>query len=140
MVQMDGDAQTLFLSPYEAEIYVEGLQEFPLEEIGSSDWIKQHEKIEKLNLQAHQSAQAHAAPPRREAHLSLHARAPIRQRAPHGSGHLTQRGIERASHGDKGRREVTSVEVEQPGVDAHAENEPHDLRGGLPSVRGGKDP
>jgi hypothetical protein len=57
---MDADANTLFLSPYEAEAYVEGLQEFPLEEIGSSEWIKQHEKIEKLNLQAHQSAQAHA--------------------------------------------------------------------------------
>lgn len=57
---MDADAQTLFLSPYEAEAYVEGIQEFPLEEIGSSDWMKQHERIEKLNLQAHQSAQAHA--------------------------------------------------------------------------------
>jgi hypothetical protein len=53
---LDADAQTLFLSPYEAEAYVEGIQEFPLEEIGSSDWMNQHEGIGELDVQAHQSA------------------------------------------------------------------------------------
>eukprot|EP01041_Mallomonas_annulata_P002358 gene2358-4575_t len=44
------------LSPYEAESYVECLSKFSLEEVGSSKWMEQHERIEKLNLQAHQSA------------------------------------------------------------------------------------
>jgi hypothetical protein len=52
--------RAIFLSPFEAEAYVEGLRQFEVHEIGSSDWVKQHEKLEKLNLQAHQSAQAHA--------------------------------------------------------------------------------
>jgi hypothetical protein len=40
----------------DAERYAESLVKFPLEEIGSGAWMEQHRKIEKLNLQAHQSA------------------------------------------------------------------------------------
>lgn len=40
----------------EAERYVEELEKFSLEEVGSSRWMMQHERIEKLNLQAHISA------------------------------------------------------------------------------------
>lgn len=40
----------------EAERYVETLKKFQIEEIGNSEWMEQHRKIEKLNLQAHQSA------------------------------------------------------------------------------------
>jgi hypothetical protein len=49
-----------FLSPFEAERYIEELQAFTLEDIGGSAWMKQHEQLEKLNLQAHSSAKAHA--------------------------------------------------------------------------------
>lgn len=40
----------------EAERYVEGLREFSIEEVGSDQWMDQHEKLEKLNLQAHHCA------------------------------------------------------------------------------------
>ncbi|CAM9623799.1 unnamed protein product [Choristocarpus tenellus] len=46
------------LSVDEAERFVEGLRKFPLEEIGSSRWFDQHQRLVKLNLQAHQSAMA----------------------------------------------------------------------------------
>jgi hypothetical protein len=39
-----------------AESYVEQLVEFRVEDIGGSAWMAQHQRIEKLNLQAHQSA------------------------------------------------------------------------------------
>jgi zinc finger MYND domain-containing protein 10 len=42
----------------EAERYVEELREFDIEEVGNSDWMEQHRRIEKLNVQAHQSASA----------------------------------------------------------------------------------
>jgi hypothetical protein len=44
------------IDPSEAERCVEGLVKFNIEDIGSSKWVDQHLKIEKLNLQAHQSA------------------------------------------------------------------------------------
>jgi hypothetical protein len=40
----------------EAERYVEELRTFEIEEVGNSDWMEQHRRIEKLNIQAHQSA------------------------------------------------------------------------------------
>ncbi len=46
------------LYPAEAERYVEELTKFTLEDVGSSTWMQQHERIEKLNLQCHQSAMA----------------------------------------------------------------------------------
>ncbi|KAG9332458.1 hypothetical protein JZ751_014556 [Albula glossodonta] len=42
--------QVLF--PGETEGYVQSLETFPLKDIGSSRWFKQHEYIEKLNMQA----------------------------------------------------------------------------------------
>lgn len=41
----------------EAERYVEELRTFDISEIGSREWFAQHERLEKLNLQAHQNAQ-----------------------------------------------------------------------------------
>merc|ERR1719197_1564720 len=46
----------MILSVDEAERYIESLSCFSLEEVGSSQWILQHEHLEKLNMQAHQSA------------------------------------------------------------------------------------
>ena len=40
----------------EAERYVEELRTFEIEEVGNSEWMEQHRRIEKLNIQAHQSA------------------------------------------------------------------------------------
>ena len=42
----------------EAERFVEELRMFDIEEVGNSDWMEQHRRIEKLNVQAHQSASA----------------------------------------------------------------------------------
>ena len=42
----------------EAERYVEGLKQFEIADVGSSAWLDQHQRIVKLNLQAHQSAMA----------------------------------------------------------------------------------
>ncbi|CAM9226068.1 unnamed protein product [Ectocarpus fasciculatus] len=39
-----------------AERYVEDLKTFRVEDIGNAAWMAQHQSIEKLNLQAHQSA------------------------------------------------------------------------------------
>ncbi|PVD24217.1 hypothetical protein C0Q70_14687 [Pomacea canaliculata] len=44
------------LMPVEAEAYVESLEYFDLKDIGSSRWFQQHERIEKLNIQAVLSA------------------------------------------------------------------------------------
>lgn len=40
----------------EAERYIESLRKFDLTEIGSREWMEQHRKLEKLNLQAHHNA------------------------------------------------------------------------------------
>eukprot|EP01035_Chromulina_nebulosa_P021996 gene21996-28473_t len=42
------------IDPYEAERYVESLKKFNIEDIGKSEWMDQHRKLEKLNVQAHQ--------------------------------------------------------------------------------------
>ena len=42
--------------PGEAEAFVESLEEFPMEEIGSKSWQLHHERVEKLNQQAVASA------------------------------------------------------------------------------------
>ena len=44
-------------SPWEAENRVEALEEFDVVDVGTSAWMRQHESLEQLNLQAHQSAQ-----------------------------------------------------------------------------------
>ena len=40
----------------EAERYIESLRKFDLNEVGSKEWMDQHRKLEKLNLQAHHNA------------------------------------------------------------------------------------
>ncbi len=44
------------LSPFEAESYINSLRTFDLVDIGTDPWMTQHERIEKLNIQAHISA------------------------------------------------------------------------------------
>jgi hypothetical protein len=44
------------LTPFEAEHFVGDLQEMQLESVGSSNWLTQHERIEKLNHTAHSQA------------------------------------------------------------------------------------
>lgn len=48
------------LSPPEAERLVDGLRSIPVRDIGSSIWMKQHEVLQKLNVQAHANASASA--------------------------------------------------------------------------------
>jgi hypothetical protein len=40
----------------EAERFVEELRGFSIEEVGNAEWMEQHRRLERLNLQAHQSA------------------------------------------------------------------------------------
>ena len=44
------------VDPLEAERLVESLKKYDVEEIGCSAWLQQHEIIERLNIQSHQSA------------------------------------------------------------------------------------
>lgn len=44
------------VDPREAERFVEELKKFDVKEIGSKEWMVQHVRLEKLNLQAHQNA------------------------------------------------------------------------------------
>uniref|UniRef100_A0A8C6SWE3 Zinc finger MYND domain-containing protein 10 n=1 Tax=Neogobius melanostomus TaxID=47308 RepID=A0A8C6SWE3_9GOBI len=44
--------ETFVLLPPEAEGFVQSLKTFTLEDVGSAEWFKQHEIIEKLNMQA----------------------------------------------------------------------------------------
>lgn len=50
----------MVVDPQEAERFVESLRKFEIEEVGSSDWMLQHERLEKLNVQAHQSAMSNS--------------------------------------------------------------------------------
>lgn len=50
------NSEFYLVDPSEAERLVEGLRIFPLEEVGSSAWLGQHQVMERLNMQAHQSA------------------------------------------------------------------------------------
>ncbi|XP_069793400.1 zinc finger MYND domain-containing protein 10-like isoform X2 [Narcine bancroftii] len=49
--ELTGSGKAVLLS-VEAAGYAESLQEFPLRDIGSPRWFRQHEYIEKLNMQA----------------------------------------------------------------------------------------
>jgi hypothetical protein len=44
------------LTPYEAESLVESLECLPLEEVGTKKWLRQHQRIERLNAHAHRQA------------------------------------------------------------------------------------
>ena len=46
-----------FVAPMDAERYVEELTRISLHEFGGKKWVLQHERLEKLNLQAHHCAQ-----------------------------------------------------------------------------------
>lgn len=44
------------LTPFEVEHFIESLDEFGIEDVGSSKWLTQHERTEKLNWTAHNQA------------------------------------------------------------------------------------
>ena len=46
------------VSTFEAEYLVSKLKQIPLDQIGDGKWMSQHESIERLNIQCHQSAQS----------------------------------------------------------------------------------
>lgn len=48
------------LSVLDAERFVEELREFDIEEVGTDKWMEQHERVEKLNLQAHHCAMSNS--------------------------------------------------------------------------------
>lgn len=48
------------VDPMEAERLVEGLRKFTVEEVGTSAYMEQHAVLEKLNVQAHQSAMSNS--------------------------------------------------------------------------------
>jgi hypothetical protein len=47
-----------FLTPYEAEYLIQEIHEIDIKEYGSKEWFKQHETIDRLNIQAHKNAMA----------------------------------------------------------------------------------
>uniref|UniRef100_A0A671W7S6 Zinc finger MYND domain-containing protein 10 n=1 Tax=Sparus aurata TaxID=8175 RepID=A0A671W7S6_SPAAU len=49
---------TSVVVPVEAEGFIQSLETFPLKEVGSARWFRQHEYIEKLNMQAILNASA----------------------------------------------------------------------------------
>jgi hypothetical protein len=51
---MDGVSASV-LTPFEAESYVEQLEIFDMKSIGNAKWLQQHEFLEKLNVQVHDS-------------------------------------------------------------------------------------
>jgi len=59
ITEEEGDSAQ-FMAPIvdyvEAERFVEELKCFTVEEVGNGEWMEQHRRLEKLNLQAHQSA------------------------------------------------------------------------------------
>jgi hypothetical protein len=44
------------LTPFEAEEFVKALRPIAVADLGSERWMRQHEQLEQLNLQAHHSA------------------------------------------------------------------------------------
>jgi hypothetical protein len=59
------------LSVWEAEHLVKDLIPFSISDVGSEEWMKQHENLEKLNIQAHHNAQTKHDEYVYEAFLSL---------------------------------------------------------------------
>uniref|UniRef100_A0ABK0LNY5 Zinc finger, MYND-type containing 10 n=1 Tax=Rattus norvegicus TaxID=10116 RepID=A0ABK0LNY5_RAT len=73
-----GDLELLL--PGEAEVLVQGLHSFQLREMGSEGWSKQHENLEKLNMQAILDATVSQAEPIQEllvTHGKVHHEASI---------------------------------------------------------------
>uniref|UniRef100_A0A8I6A1M9 Zinc finger MYND domain-containing protein 10 n=1 Tax=Rattus norvegicus TaxID=10116 RepID=A0A8I6A1M9_RAT len=68
-----GDLELLL--PGEAEVLVQGLHSFQLREMGSEGWSKQHENLEKLNMQAILDATVSQAEPIQEL-LVTHGKIP----------------------------------------------------------------
>mmetsp|Transcript_21835 Transcript_21835/g.35090 ORF Transcript_21835/g.35090 Transcript_21835/m.35090 type:complete len:488 (+) Transcript_21835:50-1513(+) len=46
------------LAPFEAECLVSKLKLIPIEKVGSSEWLSQHECLERLNISCHHAAQS----------------------------------------------------------------------------------
>ncbi|XP_051707576.2 zinc finger MYND domain-containing protein 10 isoform X3 [Oryctolagus cuniculus] len=68
-----GDLELLL--PGEADVLVRGLRSFPLREMGTEGWTRQHESLEKLNMQAILDATASQSEPIQEL-LVTHGKIP----------------------------------------------------------------
>ncbi|XP_077862451.1 zinc finger MYND domain-containing protein 10-like [Saccoglossus kowalevskii] len=55
---MAGEVASTVLLATEAEAYVQSLESFKIRDIGSERWMRQHEYLEKLNMQALLNASA----------------------------------------------------------------------------------
>ncbi|KAF6262535.1 hypothetical protein COO60DRAFT_1675619 [Scenedesmus sp. NREL 46B-D3] len=53
-------SDTTLITAFEAEQLIEQLQATAIEQVGNSKFMKQHDAIQKLNLQAHYNAQTHS--------------------------------------------------------------------------------
>ncbi|OQR93421.1 hypothetical protein ACHHYP_02562 [Achlya hypogyna] len=60
MVVSSLDGPAYMVLPHEAEVMVEQLQVVNVEALGAANWMSLHSAVEKLNLQAHQSAKQKA--------------------------------------------------------------------------------
>jgi len=63
-------ASALMMAP-EAERLIEAIKTFGVEEVGSDGWMKQHESLQRLNLQAHHNVAAMSDEFVKEAFISL---------------------------------------------------------------------
>ena len=45
-----------FITPYEAEHLISELNDVDIQEYGSKLWFRQHETLDRLNIQAHKNA------------------------------------------------------------------------------------
>lgn len=53
---MQGTIDDVFISPFEAEYMIEAIKVIDIKEYGSKEWLKQHEQLDRLNIQAHKNA------------------------------------------------------------------------------------
>jgi len=53
---MKAQAMDDFLTPYEAEHLISSIHDIDIKEYGSKEWFRQHENIDRLNIQAHKNA------------------------------------------------------------------------------------
>lgn len=54
--------RAIIISPSDTDRIVQSIRRFTIEEVGTKEWLVQHENIQKLNLQEHQNAISNSDP------------------------------------------------------------------------------
>lgn len=54
--------RVIIISPTDTDRIVQSIRRFTIEEVGTKEWLVQHQNIQKLNLQEHQNAIANSDP------------------------------------------------------------------------------